>query len=33
MIYLVPLENGRVITLYGNLSLTSALEIAKSLDR
>ena len=33
MIYLVPLENGRVITLYGNISLTSALEIAKSLDR
>ena len=33
MIYLVPLENGKVITLYGNISLTSALEIAKSLDR
>jgi hypothetical protein len=33
MIYLVPLGNGKVITLYGNISLTSALEIAKSLDR
>ncbi len=33
MIYLVPLENGNVITLYGNISLTSALEVAKSLDR
>ena len=33
MIYLVPLQNGKVITLYGNISLTSALEIAKSLDR
>ena len=33
MIYLVPLENGKVITLYGNISLTSALEISKSLDR
>ena len=33
MIYLVPLENGKVITLYGNISLTSAVEIAKSLDR
>ena len=33
MIYLVPLENGKVVTLYGNISLTSALEIAKSLNR
>ena len=33
MIYLVPLENGNVITVYGNISLTSALEVAKSLDR
>ena len=33
MIYLVPLENGKVVTLYGNISLTSAVEIAKSLDR
>ena len=33
MIYLVPLGNGKVITLYGNISLSSALEIAKSLDR
>ena len=33
MIYLVPLENGKVVTLYGNISVTSALEIAKSLDR
>ena len=33
MIYLVPLENGKVLTLYGNISLTSALEIAKSLNR
>jgi hypothetical protein len=33
MIYLVPLENGKVVTLYGNISLTSALEISKSLNR
>jgi len=33
MIYLVPLENGKVVTLYGNISITSAIEIAKSLDR
>ncbi len=33
MIYLVPLENGKVVTLYGNISIASALEIAKSLDR
>ena len=33
MIYLVPLENGKVVTLYGNISITSALEIAKSLDK
>ena len=32
MIYLVPLENGKVVTLYGNISLTSAVEIAKTLD-
>ena len=32
MIYLVPLENGNVVTLYGNISISSALEIAKSLD-
>ena len=33
MIYLVPLNNGKVITLYGNISIASALEIAKSLDK
>tara|TARA_B100001027_G_scaffold215701_1_gene190231 strand:+ start:800 stop:1486 length:687 start_codon:yes stop_codon:yes gene_type:complete len=33
IIYLVPLENGKVVTLYGNISLSSALEIAKSLDK
>ena len=33
MIYLVPLENGKVVTLYGNISLTSALEISKSLNK
>ena len=33
MIYLVPLENGKVVTLYVNISITSALEIAKSLDK
>ena len=33
MIYLIPIENGKVVTLYGNISITSALEIAKSLDR
>ena len=33
MIYLIPIENGKVVTLYGNISLTSAVEIAKSLDR
>ena len=30
MIYLIPIENGKVVTLYGNISLTSAVEIAKS---
>ena len=33
MIYLIPIENGKVVTLYGNISLTSAVEIAKSLNR
>ena len=33
MIYLVPLDNGKVVTLYGNISISSAIEIAKSLDK
>ena len=33
MIYLVPLSDGRVLTLYGNISLNSAISIAKSLNK
>ena len=33
MIYLVPLDNGKVVTLYGNISISSAREIAKSLNK
>ena len=32
MIYLVPLSDGRVLTLYGNISLNSAISIAQSLN-
>ena len=31
MIYVVPLQDGRVLTLYGNIDQQSALEIAKSI--
>ena len=33
MIYLVPLDNGKIVTLYGNISISSAREIAKSLNK
>ena len=33
MIYLVPLKDGRVLTLYGNISLSSALAIAESVNK
>ena len=32
MIYIVPISNGRVVTLYGNLSTSSAIEIANSIN-
>jgi len=32
MIYIVPISNGRVVTLYGNLSASSAVEIANSIN-
>ncbi|MDC3086816.1 sigma-E factor negative regulatory protein [Gammaproteobacteria bacterium] len=32
MIYIVPISNGRVVTLYGNLSVSSAIEIANSIN-
>ena len=32
MIYVVPISNGRVVTLYGNLSTSSAIEIANSIN-
>jgi len=31
MIYVVPMQDGRVLTLYGNIDQESALEIAKSI--
>ena len=31
MIYLVPISDGRLVTIYGNLSLNSAVQIAKSI--
>ena len=31
MIYLVPMSDGRLVTIYGNLSLNSAVQIAKSI--
>ena len=33
MIYLVPLSDGRVLTLYGNISFNSAISIAQSLNK
>ena len=33
MIYLVPLDNGKVVTLYGNISISPARDIAKSLNK
>ena len=33
MIYLVPLADGRVLTLYGNLNSKSAIEIAEVIDK
>ena len=33
IIYLVPLKDGRVLTLYGNISLSSALAIAESVNK
>ena len=32
MIYIVPISNGRVVTLYGNLSASYAIEIANSIN-
>ena len=32
MIYLIPIKNERVVTLYGNISISSALNIAESLN-
>ena len=32
MIYIVPISDGRVVTLYGNLSPSSAIEIANSIN-
>jgi len=32
MIYLVPLSDGRVLTLYGNISLDSAISIAQTIN-
>ena len=31
MIYLVPLSDGRAVTIYGNISLSTAISIAKSI--
>ena len=33
MIYLVPLADGRVLTLYGNLNSESAIKIAQAIDQ
>ena len=33
MIYVVPISDGRVVTLYGNISPSSAIEIANSINR
>ena len=32
MIYLIPIKRERVLTLYGNISISSALNIAESLN-
>ena len=32
MIYLVPMKDGRILTLYGNISLSTAMTVAKSLN-
>ena len=32
MIYVVPMQDGRVLTLYGNIDQKSALEIANSIN-
>ena len=33
MIYLVPMKDGRTLTLYGNISLSSAMAVANSLSK
>ena len=33
MIYLVPMKDGRTLTLYGNISLSSAMAVAKSISK
>ena len=33
MIYVVPISDGRVVTLYGNISPSSAIEIANSINQ
>ena len=33
MIYLVPMKDGRTLTLYGNISFSSAMAVAKSLSK
>ena len=33
MIYLVPISNGRVVTIYGNISASKAIQIAKSIKQ
>lgn len=33
MIYMTPLKDGRVLTIYGNISLSTALTIAKTIDK
>ena len=32
MIYLVPMKDGRTLTLYGNISLSTAMTVAKSIN-
>ena len=33
MIYLVPISNGRVVTIYGNISASKAIQIANSIKQ
>lgn len=33
MIYLIPLKNGTAVTIYGNISLNTALEISETLNQ